>query len=174
MPALIRHPDSPELGLEAVTVRVSFQAAGLALEYRLRGDLEQLRLPSWTGVHRADQLWEHSCFELFAGQQGAAAYREFNFAPSGAWAVYAFSAYRKAEVVAEVLPPPDLHCERGPRHFALRLGLPLAVLPARMDRLGLSAVLESRAGEKAYWALAHPGAQPDFHHPHAFALACAG
>ena len=37
-------------------------------------------------------------------------------------------------------------------------------------RAGLSAVLEADDGTRAFWALAHPPGQPDFHHADAFAL----
>jgi hypothetical protein len=37
-------------------------------------------------------------------------------------------------------------------------------------RLGLSAVIEDRSGQKSYWALAHPPGRPDFHHEDCFAL----
>ena len=36
--------------------------------------------------------------------------------------------------------------------------------------LGLSAVIEDKAGEISYWALAHPEGAPDFHHGDCFAL----
>ena len=48
------------------------------------------------------------------------------------------------------------------------VGLELAVTLDLPDdgpwRLGLSAVIEETAGRKSYWALAHPGGRPDFHH----------
>ena len=33
------------------------------------------------------------------------------------------------------------------------------------ELIGLSAVVETTDGTLSYWALAHPRAQPDFHHP---------
>jgi hypothetical protein len=36
-------------------------------------------------------------------------------------------------------------------------------------RLGLSAVIEDKAGGKSYWALAHPPGKADFHHADSFA-----
>ena len=36
--------------------------------------------------------------------------------------------------------------------------------------LGLSAVVESIDGALSYWALMHPAAKPDFHHPDALVL----
>jgi hypothetical protein len=39
---------------------------------------------------RAEELWQTTCFEAFMRVHGAEAYREWNFAPSGVWAAYAF------------------------------------------------------------------------------------
>jgi hypothetical protein len=43
-------------------------------------------------------------------------------------------------------------------------------LPHGAKRLGLSAVIEAVDGAMSYWALAHPSAKPDFHHPDSFVL----
>ena len=40
-------------------------------------------LPEASDPRRADQLWQTTCFEAFLREQGAKAYREWNFAPSG-------------------------------------------------------------------------------------------
>lgn len=34
--------------------------------------------------------------------------------------------------------------------------------------IGLSAVIEDVDGNKSHWAIAHPAAKPDFHHPDGF------
>lgn len=56
--------------------------------------------------------------------------------------------------------------------FTVRCALPLASLIQPADPLvvGVSCVLEHNGGEKSYWALSHPGQQPDFHHPDSFVL----
>ena len=43
-------------------------------------------------------------------------------------------------------------------------------LPETDWDVGLTAVIEDADGGIAYWALAHPGEQPDFHHPASFTL----
>lgn len=68
-------------------------AAGLRLRYRLNGDISQLRIPAPLPPAAADDLWKHSCFELFVTTANAAAYHEFNFSFSAQWAAYAFSDY---------------------------------------------------------------------------------
>lgn len=56
--------------------------------------------------------------------------------------------------------------------FVLRGTLDLngIVKPADVLEVGMCCVLEHRNGEKSYWALSHPGQQPDFHHPDGFVL----
>ena len=59
---------------------------------------------------------------------------------------------------------------KGARTPALTLTAvtPLAATPwdeSADTLLGLSAVIETDDGRLSYWALAHPRAQPDFHHP---------
>ena len=53
-----------------------------------------------------DDLWQHTCFELFIGAKNDAEYYEFNFSPSGEWAAYEFRNYRDGEPIhAEELDP---------------------------------------------------------------------
>jgi len=116
---------------------------------------------------RADELWQTTCFEAFLRAPGNNAYREWNFAPSGEWAAYDFSAVREGRTEPEAAAP-YIRVEDNLTWWAL--GAAIAV-PAGIEwQLGLSAVLEEQDGTKSYWALAHPpGDQPDFHHPDCFA-----
>ena len=117
---------------------------------------------------RADELWRTTCFEAFLRAEGAEAYREWNFAPSGHWAAYDFASYRQGGANAEVAQPPYIRIEDNLTWFAL--GAAIAVEADREWRLSLSAVLEEKDGTKSYWALAHPDPEkPDFHHAGSFA-----
>lgn len=165
---LLPHPGSPDLGVSALEVSLQRDAASLQLNWCLRGDMQRLSLPAPGEPRRADRLWEHSCFELFAA--AAPAYREFNVAPDGAWAVYDFSAYRQPLVGPAVELAPRVSQDYRPLQWRFTMQLPLAAIPAGTRRLGLSAVLESLEGERAYWALAHHGETPDFHDPEVFIL----
>jgi hypothetical protein len=110
---------------------------------------------------RVDDLWKTTCFEAFLRETGKKRYREWNFAPSGEWAAYDFSGHRKGMKNADVAQPPYIRTEDNFTWWGL--GATIAV-PADMDwDLGLSAVLEEKAGTKSYWALAHCGDEPDFH-----------
>lgn len=62
--------------------------------------------PAQTG-----RLWEQTCFEAFIADTGKAAYREYNFAPSGDWAVYEFSDYRLPTAL-NMPPPPRIEMRK--------------------------------------------------------------
>src|SRR5207237_3690028 len=117
---------------------------------------------------RADDLWQTTCFEAFLRIPGEDGYREWNFAPSGAWAAYDFTAHREGRTDAEIPTPPYVRMEDNFTWWAL--GATIAVDAERVWELGLSAVLEEKDGTKSYWALAHPaGGKPDFHAADCFA-----
>ena len=97
-------------------------------------------------------------------------YREFNFSPSGEWAVYDFRGYRNGGVLEHKLAPGIVvHKTMDRLELAAEIGQVL--LPhGRPLRLGLSAIVEDAGGILSYWALRHPPGKPDFHHTDAFAL----
>lgn len=66
----------------------------LTVTYAIEGDLERVRIPAARAPRIADRLWQHTCCEIFVSRHGFPAYHEFNFAPSGEWAAYAFERYR--------------------------------------------------------------------------------
>jgi hypothetical protein len=115
-------------------------------------------------------LWRHSCCEAFVRARGARAYHELNFSPSGQWACYAFSGERQRDVGYQPVASPSIDCRRKADAFLLTAAVPDALMPpGEALEFGLAVVAESAAGTLAYWALAHPAARPDFHHPDAFA-----
>ncbi|MGE5471169.1 MAG: DOMON-like domain-containing protein [Bacteroidota bacterium] len=166
---LLCHPAGrcPPGGTVEVAVAFS-EEGGLQLRYRVA--VAQLRIPAPQAAGPADGLWQHSCCEAFVGTDGAA-YREFNFSPSGQWAAYGFSAYRQRDETFLPSFAPQLSFVRTASGFELLVVLDRELLPAgeRLD-LGLCVVLEDDDGNKTYWALAHGAAQPDFHLRQSFSL----
>jgi hypothetical protein len=177
---LTPHPSSTIPGglqLEAGPV-VAAGGAGrgvLTLRYRLQGDLAELVVPAAAPPMRRDELWRHSCFELFVAAPAGEAYFEFNFAPSGQWAAYAFSGYREGMHALPMSSAPRIECRRSPRELELTVTLsradlgraPAAFVPVPHP-IALTAVLEFTGARFAYWALAHPAGRPDFHHRDGF------
>ena len=156
------------MAVRELSASVRWLADGsIAIRYRLAADLWRVVIPQPRGGCAADGLWQHTCFEAFVATPGEAAYHEFNFSPSGQWAVYRFSGERQ-RVPGDAPPPagPSITTERSADSLVLQAWLPRALLPARPTAIGLTAVIETLDGQLSHWALDHPrDDRPDFHHP---------
>lgn len=176
---LTPHPETRGTAVRVIGARVSRMPGGvLAVTYILEGDLDRLRVPAPTPPRMGDRLWQHTCCEIFIAHEGAPAYHEFNFAPSGEWAAYAFERYRERAPLLGGGDAQELDPQIAVRRAAEKLELNALI---RLDRLSplhldaklslaLAAVIEDQEGVLSYWALAHPPGKPDFHHPDAFQL----
>ena len=166
---LICHPHSPPNQVSGVTVQIDPRPTGeYWVEYTV-ASAGSLLLPPMKAPERAEDLWNATCFELFARDKGADAYVEFNFSPSFEWAAYAFTGYRANRRNLETHDPEVVISPAGNWFF---LGVDaLPELGPEPLQIGLSAIIEEVDGTKSYWALAHPpGDKPDFHDPACFAL----
>jgi hypothetical protein len=168
------HPSTRPEAVRAIQVFAHRSAgAELRMTFRLDGDIPRIRVPS-PGVPRiATQLWRHTCFEAFIAMEGQSAYYEFNFAPSGEWAVYTFRGYRNGGPLADEMMGPRIAVRSTASRLELDTLVRLDVLSANHPRaslrIGLSAVIEASDG-LSYWALRHPADKPDFHDAIGFAL----
>ena len=164
--ALVPHATTPCAAVRGLATRVVLTASGqLSLYYVLRAPLAQLAIAAPSARRFSDGLWQHTCFEAFVAVDGAAAYRELNFAPSGEWAAYGFTGVREGRARLEAVP--RLASRRDADRFELDAVVELGELfdrPWKVIRLGLAAVIESTEGILSYWALRHPVERPDFHH----------
>jgi len=168
------HPQTPSRCVNTFQARLSkADDGGLAITYSLEGELSRLCLPAQGAPSRVNGLWQHTCFEAFVSVKGAPAYREFNFAPSGQWAAYAFADYRQGEPLSLDLNP-AIRMRIVGNHLEVDARVRRECLPRRQKNarllLGLSAVIEEEGGVFSYWALRHPSTRPDFHHPDSFVL----
>lgn len=167
------HPRTPAPAIQRLSASLQIRPeGGLRLRYQLAGDIARLRIAA-TKAHpeRGDRLWELTCFEVFLARADQAAYREFNFSPSGDWAMYAFADYRRPgePQESERLAPPRLSILQTAGRVELTAELDASALPPGNAALlvGLTAVVESDDlgdGRHSYWALHHPSERPDFHH----------
>ncbi len=168
---LVPHPAHPSDGVESLGVTVARTGAGLQLRYDLHGDIERLAIPADEPGQRRDELWKHTCFELFVRDGTSERYLEFNVSPGGDWAAYAFKGYRE--------DMQNFACE-APRiesvvsDAALTVSVALPSLPQAIAseplQLGVTAVLEAKSGARSFWALDHIGEAPDFHRSETFTL----
>jgi hypothetical protein len=170
---LQRHPDTPSNSVQQVSASVKIEPRGsLSVHYLLTGTVDQMRIAEQT--HDGDPLWQHTCFELFVGATNDAEYYEFNFSPSGAWALLGFRDYRDGGPLHVESLQPKITVRREAKELRLDAEIPLEYLPGVHSgvqlSIGLSAVVEDIAGTLSYWAIKHPAGQPDFHHADNFAI----
>jgi hypothetical protein len=146
----------------------------LSLRYQLAADMKRLRIPPPALPRHVDGLWNHTCFELFLGAIGGPGYLEFNFSPSGEWALYQFKAYRDGGPVESESTKPEIATEQDGESLTLTVTVRVdrvSMMPTgTMLKVGLSAMIEGADGSLSYWALKHPSDKPDFHLANSFAL----
>lgn len=170
------HPETPTDAVRGIAARVSRERAGeLAVSYLFEGDLRRVRVPAPRAPRPASRLWEHTCCEIFIAGAGGPAYHEFNFSPSGEWAVYAFDGYRSLRAGgprATAPPRVKVHGDASTLELDAVIGLEgLEALSAGARlQIALAAVVEDERGALSYWALKHLPGRPDFHRAEAFAL----
>lgn len=172
--ALLCHPSAPNRRVRQLAARVDAGTNGaLAFAFRLDAELARLRVPAAVSPRRADRLWEHTCFEAFVAVRGQAAYHEFNFSPSGEWAVYAFRGYRDGAVLDRDLAP-AIAVRRAADALELEAFVVAGCLPPATEgarfQIALTAVIEDEVGALSYWAIRHPSSRPDFHARAGFVL----
>jgi len=140
--------------------------------FRMIGDANRIvaaPLADGAQPQRRDELWRHTCCELFVHDDTGNGYREYNFAPCGHWAAYRFSGYRTGKVSLETVAP-RIVLDRTPMVLALSVTLADLLLDGLQSlRIGIACIVETPT-ELSYWALAHPPGRPDFHHALAFVL----
>lgn len=163
-----------EVAVDELVASVGRRSDALILRYRLAGELSKLRIPAPAMPQRADNLWQHTCFEAFIRANREVSYYELNFSPSRQWAVYVFKGYRDRSRCDDEAWEPEITVRCEPRNLELEAAVPLNRLPlisaAASLRIGLSTVVEAGDGQLSYWAIKHPGDRPDFHHSDSFAL----
>ena len=170
---LVPHPSAPprdpsfKVWASIEHVSVLSAVATTNIWFGVGAPASRFVIPASDDPVRADELWKTTCFEAFLRLEGEDGYREWNFAPSGDWAAYDFSAYREGMAEADVIAP-YIRTEDNMTWWAL--GATIAVDSDQAWQLGLSAVMEEADGTKSYWALAHPDPdKPDFHAADCFA-----
>ena len=173
------HPDFPCAAVSGIEVYVSRGKTGsLLVHYYLAGGVDDVTpsLRSASTFRRADELWQHTCFEAFVKPAGSETYWEFNAAPTWDWQAYGLSGYRTGRHPVEGISKPSIEGRYGHDGWELRVHWPLAsMVPNDVDwQVGLSAVIEDKDGTISYWALAHAPGKPDFHHADAFVLQLPG
>lgn len=145
----------------------------LSLSWKLDGPSETLAVaPMVTLAERRDGLWEQTCFEFFLACPDRPGYREFNLSPAGHWNVYRFDGYRAGMTEETALGALPFTVSTHARGYELVADIDLTGLAIACEpwTVAISTVVLEPRGRISYWALSHPGSEPDFHHPDAFQL----
>ena len=161
--ALQCHSASSAGEVTSIEVRHHRIASLLTLHYRITGDISSLRIPPAQVATRCDELWRHTCMEVFFAPCGSAAYCEYNFSPSSYWAAYQFSGYREGMGPLSCKSP-VIEVSNESRQLLLSATVNLPVVFATSSlQTGWCAVIEDCEGACSYWALQHDTVHPDFH-----------
>jgi hypothetical protein len=177
-------PHPPDLTVSGQASRQAERQAGhqagrLELVWRLTGDLDALVLPEPSqSRRRCDGLWQTTCLEAFWGLAGQEAYWELNLAPSGDWNLYRLSHYRGPLAPVAQAVPPAWKVRRTAREWEVAVELDLGEVAGGGEsgvaglplEISLTAVIDQVGQGVSYWALAHTGAEPDFHRRDSFRL----
>lgn len=153
------------MGVDDIHITVQRPAAHLLqLSYQVLGKLSELRIPAISAPQRCDELWRHTCAELFVTVPDAELYHEFNFSPSAHWAAYEFTAYRQDMRAADCAAP-LIEVMQAERQLLIKVQvrLPVQLVTHQHLQLGFSMVIETMMNQCAYWALTHSTDHPDFH-----------
>lgn len=155
-------PFSPSLF--EVQVEVETKGNELLLTYQVQGPLKKLLLPKLnSSTSFKDELWKHSCLEFFIKKENSPEYTEFNFSPSGDYAIYHFDNYRERNFYFKNSVCPEIQSSLANSLFELK-----AKIPLMKGEMSLTAVIEDIDQSISYFALAHKKERPDFHDPASF------
>ncbi|HEV7611586.1 MAG TPA: DOMON-like domain-containing protein [Steroidobacteraceae bacterium] len=173
--ALVGHSPTQGAFIHGIEAHAEVRESGIGVfRYVLQADISRARIPPEQSPKRADDLWNHTCFEAFIGAPDATGYYEFNFAPSRLWAAYRFIAYREGRSSPDLPTPPQISVRRFADRLELDAAVPLRdfIVPQGAPRLrvGLNAVVEEENGTLSYWAVKHAPGKADFHWPDGFVL----
>lgn len=168
-------PFSTAEALSAVelTGELSCHSKHLSIYYRLRDPQRVVAIPRGSSLPaRQDNLWTTTCLECFFGPISSEMYWEVNLSPAGHWNIYRFDDYRsgmREESAIQSLSFEVCQLEDG---LSLQLELDLSFFGVAEDgvEVAIAVVLESNQHQLSYWALTHPGQEPDFHRRDSFLL----
>ncbi|MDQ2692482.1 MAG: DOMON-like domain-containing protein, partial [Chloroflexota bacterium] len=137
-----------------ITGQVSLRDQRLIVQYLLAGDIHAVSLAEESAnPGRKDELWKHTCFELFLAIKDQPQYWEFNFSPSGDWNVYRIEGYRRIDFREETSIQ-RVQPEIGRRSDSLSLevvvDLSSIVQEGEQIKMGVTAVVRTTDGRESY------------------------
>lgn len=154
----------------AVEGQISRLGTSLVVHFVVLGACDEVQWPSISqSPQRRDNLWQHTCFELFLSEPNSKEYIEYNFSPSHDWNAYQFQNYRTASKSVDCETPNfEIIFRSGSRHeYQITVPLPQPQTVSSLN-VGITTVIASKNSHMLYFALIHTGTQPDFHRRDSF------
>ncbi len=147
----------------------------LRCNVNILGPIESLKIKNTSlSPQRREGIWHSTCFEVFLSSTKGTAYTEWNFCPSSDWWVMDFSSYRNRIENSNIdeRKPENLQWSLvNPEQLTCHFGISLPQNISRDSlRIGLTSILENKAGIKTYWSLVHLHENPDFHASESFLI----
>ena len=146
----------------------------LSIRYAVTDEIDSVLLPALSNSPaRKHDLWKATCFEFFIAIKDQPQYWEFNMSPSSNWNVYAMDAYRQVnmrEELAFTQLPFEFKKTNDEITLDISVDLNPILEPAQVLQIGVTAIVQTDAGNESYWALAHSAPQADFHVRDSFIL----
>ena len=145
----------------------------LSLSFSVSGPMKILEIapPSYS-PNRMNGLWKKTCFECFLSPLYEKRYWEINLSPAGHWNIYFFKGYREGMADEKRIHALLSKIEINAKSLTLTAVVNLSALAPLHSaiHIGIAAVIKEKNGNLSYWALTHPGLQPDFHRREGFIL----
>lgn len=165
---LISYEDNNSVGIKGAVRRTG---STLSVWYQLCDVENRVKFTEFAPT-RQDNLWQHTCFELFCGKRGSPEYWEMNITPSGAWNIYAFSSERSEMRQEEKIDNVRSSVYKSSDSVILHCNVDIErILPKHsVVEVGVSCVVAFTDCQKGHWALTHNKGVPDFHDRSAFLL----
>ena len=143
----------------------------LSVKYSLLDNIQDIMIPEQCATpQRKNGLWNETCFEFFIAVRNSARYWEFNLSPAGHWNVYRFDDYRQGmeEETAFDLLPIKVSKQSESFHLSLEIDLDPIIRDDEAIQAAMSSIIKTVSNNTMYYALSHPGPEPDFHNKEGF------
>lgn len=155
-----------------LVANVSIKEHILSLEFEFKSTSKLDELFSYqkeiTTNKRQDNLWQHTCFEIFLKQKNTDSYYEYNFSPSGAWNAYRFESERRGmkELATQEKPIIENFLD-STKKYKVSLNIKNLDIPLEELLVSICAVIETPT-EHQYFSTKHTSNKPDFHKQDSF------
>lgn len=151
-------------------ISIKEQILSLEFEFISTSKLEELfsYQKEITTNKRQDNLWKHTCFEIFLKQKNTDSYYEYNFSPSGEWNAYSFEGERRGmkEIAAQEEPIIENFLD-STKKYKVSLNIKNLDIPLEELSVSICAVIETPT-EHQYFSTKHTSNKPDFHKQDSF------